>query len=223
MALAPKRPPRARRGPLELRETAGAGYVLRRPKYARARKRKGGGFGAVFVVETELAYQLDQRVRVSFVALALARHYRDSLLAGLDGSGTPLPPVGRSTATQDARDGGRSAPWVGLRSGWMARHWLLLPTRGHQLEATKTIKPNGGSGGRQPERTKTYGGDRSWVINKLLDEGVDFQSVRGTALRVIEQADDAWLAGALGSPDELWQPATSQQTKGGTLDQFDWE
>ena len=187
-------------------EAAGPGEVIlldrgrrmtRRLDGTRARSRNS--FTLDFAVASPLVFDLDIRKLVDELRVNLAEHYSLSLLAGrtADGLGT-LPPL--SAATQ-AMDEPRISDTFGVRSGEMARRWLIFPVRGTSVRASAKVKPCGGGG-------------RSHQINGWLARGIDFQSVRGDAEAVIKSTIAAWMAATHGTTVSTPKTAT---TRGGEL------
>ncbi len=131
-----------------------------------------------------LAFDLGVRKLVDELRVNLAEHYSLSLLVGrfADGSGA-LPPLAERTKHWQLDGGGpvpRVAQTFGVRSGEMARRWLVLPVRGSTVRASAKVKPWGGEG-------------RSHQINGWLERGIDFQSVNGEAEQVIRWTIEAWV------------------------------
>ncbi|EDM74775.1 hypothetical protein PPSIR1_10970, partial [Plesiocystis pacifica SIR-1] len=167
---------RLRRGVARRRiQAAGPGEVIVLDQGRRMVKRRDGSrsrsrnsFTLDFAVATPLAFDLDMRKLVDELRLNLAEHYSLSLLASqlADGS-APLPPLSRKTqAIHPERD----PDSFGVRSGQLARRWLIYPVRGTTVRASARLKPYGGEG-------------RSHRINGWLERGIDLQSVRGDAAR----------------------------------------
>lgn len=152
-------------------------------------------------VETQWSVDLDVRKAVHEWRLALARHYRDQLLAGLkaDGKGA-LPPLRRKQ--------GREGDTYAVDSGWMAQNWLVGPIRGGPSNARCTLKPNGRGG-------------RAEMINRSLDRDIDLQAVDGVVEEITKQVWDQWIADAvLPLGDGVATPVSVPHGKGGRLTQF---
>ena len=189
----------------KVRPGPGSGVIWSRERARKLSKRAGGGraknaFQITLTLETDYSFDLDAKGLVEHVSLGMAAFFERQLLAGQrpDGFG-PLPTVRPRTA----RAGPRVALTVGLRTGYMARHWSLGPITGGSFSARRTLKPYGGSGGN-PKAFRGGDPSRGALINALLDRGVDFQSVRGKAAAELGRLYDEWAKGAVG---EVTNPA----------------
>ena len=170
--------------------------ILDRHERRRGGERVRGAWQVDLQVQTQFSADIDVRKLVHFVRLALAEHFRASLLAGQRPNGGSLP------ALKDT-EVGRS---FGVDTGFLAEHWLLLPVRGGPFAASAVLKPNGEGG-------------RGFMIDRNLRRGIDFQSIDGAAAEVIRRTTEEWLRAAIPSDgDGVATPATVP-TSGGTLPQ----
>jgi len=166
-----------------------------------SRRKKGGrrsrsSWQVELAVQTQFSADLDVRKLVHVVRMALAEHFRASLLAGRKADGGKLPPLKRDSARQ----------W-GVESGFMAENWLVFPVRGGSFAASALLKPNGRDG-------------RSFMINKNLRRGIDLQAIDGTAAEVIRATTQDWLRAAVpAGADGVATPARVPLS-GGTLRQM---
>ena len=81
----------------------------------------------------------------------------------------------------------------------MADHWWRGKLRGGPFRCFVLVKPYGGDGGPTPESPGP--GGRAFMIKNALRRRppVDFQSVRGPARTVIQEAFDEWLSASFGT------------------------
>ena len=163
----------------------GAAFILdRRRAQRRVGKKKvrsRNGMVIDFAIIDELMLDFDVRKLVEMISLALAEHYRSSLLSGqkADGKG-PLPDLREKS--KDGTYGGRQGDFAN-KTGFMAEHWGLLKITGTSFKASRKIKPNGFDG-------------RSFQINnwaKRRKSPVDLQSVDGDASAIIQDTINLWM------------------------------
>ncbi len=144
-------------------------------------------------VQTQFSADIDVRKLVHVVRMALAEHYRASLLAGRQPGGKALPALKREPARQ----------W-GVESGFMAENWLVFPIRGGPFAASARLKPNGRDG-------------RSFMINNNLRRGIDLQAIDGAAAEVIRATTEAWLRAAVPAGGDGVATPAKVPLSGGTL------
>jgi hypothetical protein len=157
-----------------------------------------------FVVAAQFVVDSDARKLLHAIRIPLATHFSESLLAGRRADQGPQPDLSEATlAVQPTRDPAS----FGNDTGAMAQRWLLLKITGSPARARTRIKPNG------------FGG-RSFMINRQLGAGRDFQSVVGRAAEVIDEALRGWAQRAApAAGDGAATPARAIQVRG-ELPQF---
>lgn len=171
----------------------------------KGRVRSKNAINVEYAVITEFMIDLDVRKLVEMVTIALAEHFRASLLAGVtaDGKG-PLPVL--SKKSRDGTFGPRGGQFAN-KTGFMANNWGLLNIIGTSTKASRKVKPNGADG-------------RSILINNWANrdvDPVDLQSVDGAAGKVIEQTLNQWMGLMRGT--RVGTPKTAR-TGQGTLPQL---
>lgn len=175
--------------------------ILDRSRRRTRGRRSRGSWQVELAVQTQFSADLDVRKLVHVVRLALAEHFRASLLSGrqADGSGA-LPEL---KAGEGRKRFGVARAW-GVDSGFMAENWLIFPIRGGPFAASALLKPNGRDG-------------RSFMINNNLRRGIDLQAIDGAAAEVIRATTEVWLRDAIpNSGDGVATPARVPLA-GGTL------
>lgn len=171
--------------------------ILDRSERRRGGQRQRGAWQVDLHVQTQFSVDIDVRKLVHFVRLALAEHFRASLLAGKRPGGGSLPSL------KDP-DGGRS---FGVDSGFLAENWLVLPVRGGPFAASARLKPNGADG-------------RGYMIDRNLRRGIDFQAIDGDAAEVIRRTTEEWLAAAVPADGDGVATPARVPMGGGTLPQI---
>lgn len=159
--------------------------------------------GATVTWDRTIAVDTDARRPLQHVARRLAAHYRDSLLAGLrQDTGGPLP-----------RDADGSP--VAVRTGWMARNWLVGRTAGSERAAQLDLQVNTSSAGPVPEGARPDG--RRRVVEQLARRSppILLQSLDGRSREVFERATAEALAMVF---PEVRTPTTG--AGGGTIAQL---
>jgi hypothetical protein len=188
--------------------------ILSKDRARKASKKAGGGtlksaWQLQFTVQREFAYDLDMRKVIDYVSLQIMEYYRLQLIAGKRASGRGDLPKTRQK-TKEKFGGGRH---YGFRSGFMADHWWRGKIRGGSVRSFVLVKPWGGKGGPGLKfETKTR---RDFIINAGLRRTppVDYQSVRGKARQVLQQAFDEAISAGFGVVTTMRSP----DTRGGTL------
>lgn len=182
----------------KVRPGPGSGLIWSRERARKASRAAGGGklrngWQQTLTYERDFAFDIDMRRIVAFVSIGMARFFRDQLERGERPSGFgPLPDVKKRSDPENRKhleaepvlEYARARPHVGYRTGYMADHWWLGPIGGTTHRASRTLKPYGGMGGA-PVAGKREALGRDFLINILLDRGIDFQSVKGKAAGVL--------------------------------------
>ncbi len=185
------------------RSKPGQGTIL---KKSRARRSKGrvvkDSFTVTLEVTESLVYDVNASKLIAHVSFRLAEHHRDSILAGRHPSGGKLHGLSARTldGTFDDRGGGKT---FFNNTGDSARNWWLGPVIGGSVKARRLLKPVIMSDGP---------GRWDFMINAWLRRGIDLQSIRGTAARVIAKATDEYLDLAFGRT--LGTPLNPDLTEG---------
>lgn len=149
-----------------------------------------------FHVPVQWAVDIDVRKLVHELRVALAEHYSRSLLAGQRADGTgPLPRLAKKSE-QDRT--------YGVKSGEMARHWMMGAITGGPMRARCRIKPWGGGG-------------RAAMINRALEDDVDFQAVDGVVSELIDDVVMNWLRRAVPSSGDGVATPVSVPLRAGKL------
>lgn len=177
------RPREAKPGPAE-------GKIVD-PRRLREVSRNGhaDGFGVQMRAQRPLSYDTDISKHLAKVSVALAEHFRDSMLAGQqpDGSGS-LP----------AASGARVAPFLGVRTGYFAQNWLLTGLSGSETKGRRAIK--------------AFDRRDYWAVPGMLrKQGLKLISTKGTAQVVIH---DTFRAVALQGFGELKTPSKVERKAG---------
>jgi hypothetical protein len=178
--------PRSRGERRRIPSGRGDGVVIWRKKHSAGSR---GGFSLRLEPRNTWAIDFDARKLLHRIRVALAEHFRDSLLSGKQPDGSPLP------------------PGYGVRTGWMARNWLLDPIRGSADQASTALHPNPAGG-------------RDEIIEKAIAQGYDFQGVTAESIRVVERAVQAWLHDAFPAGGDGVGTEASPNVAGGALTRF---
>lgn len=161
----------------------------------------GPGAEATIEWDRTIAVDCDARKPLQHVAMRLARHFRDSLLAGVEqdtGAALPRDPDGTPVA---------------VNTGWMARNWLIGAAIGGPGAAQLELAPNTGDGGPAPAGGRAGGRMRVVRMLAFRTPPIRLQSLEGRSREVFEAAHAEAVAMMF---PQLRTPATAR-TAGGTL------
>lgn len=174
---------------------------MSRARLKKASRKRGGevarnAWNISLTTESDFVYDLNMQALVVRCSVALAHHYRRSLLAGKrpDGRG-----MQKRVNRRTKKLGPRVSNVVGARTGYMAKHWYLGQVNGSTLRASRLVKPYGGDGGQGPRIPRANEKlTREFVLKQLLAKGVDFQSGRGVAAKIAKEVLADFVRGAVG-------------------------
>lgn len=192
----------------------GRGVIVSKERAQKLAKKAGGGkvkagWRITLKVERDLAYDLDMRDGVAYVTQRYAHWVSEQVLGGQRPDYGTLPRVHPKTI---ANYGARPYPWLGVRTGYAAKHYWLGKVSGGFARASRMVKPYGGSGGQRPRLAAT--GDRSFIVKALLrrrPRPVELVSARGKSRAAIRRFWNEWLAMSFG---DVRSPNALQKTSG---------
>jgi hypothetical protein len=151
-------------------------------------------FGIELSASRQLAWDTNIQKVIEHVSVGLAEHFRDSLLAGERADGRGRLPAKRSNL---------GPPWVGVRTGYMAKNMVLSSIRGGEQAGERTIAPND----HDPKRAE--------ALKAMAAKDVQVVTGQGRAGAVLKKLLHEAAEAGLG---ELTTPARARRS-GGLLPQ----